>query len=437
MKNDFQAINITLITPFEHNLLIQVDNFLYPIVGYKCLGNLHDELTVEISTSEKKRKYEIELNEPDSMTGESHFYKTTVNYPLLGEYISKNEINGPRVILYINSIRQAQPQQTELLLAEVYVHEMMHAYFDTTPNHTYEEKVEEPIAEYAMLKFFEAFDQGANCLKILTSAVNDVKAKQTCCGINCYGFGYYLYMKMGDTLWRELLLTAKSYDSRYLKLYVKPFNNGTYPFGIELKHARLLYLTLTNSATLLNQHSLSCGKHIRYITNISPTEGNILGKIQSHCIRLHYIADVQRYNRKKPINSFPFIFFHIETEHRQKNIYYVTKHQDIKAIPRNSFVITTKSSIPLSFLYACLSCHYIYIYNLLVNYRSWYGPTLEEVRDLPILIPDPLQIDNIRDFFDLAEFVVTGHSPQYQFEDEIEDVFQFSRDEIDYIHSHY
>jgi len=434
MKNNFQAKNINLLSPYEQNLLIHIDDFLYPIMGYKCLGDLHDDLTVEISTLGKKRTYEVEMNDPDPQTGAPRVYRRPVNIDILGEYISRDQTNGPRVILYINTIRGQQPTQTELLIAEVYVHEIMHAYFDTSNGHVYEEKVEEPITEFAMLKFFEAFDQGASSLKVLSSALNNVQAKQNgSIGIKCYGFGYYLFTQMSSTPWRELLYHAKTFNSQCLKEYSTPFIQGTYPFHDESKYAKLLYGLLADSAMIMGSMNIH-SKHIRYIHNLEPLAQSILNKI-NHTVRLGDLVDVKHNKKGEPFNApVPAILFNALPYHL-----YITNSQQAIKCPKHSYILSLKSSISpqytLQYIYACLLSRYLRVYSMLVNYRTWNGLSLEEVRSLPIPIIEHFWPDskNYQYILDLASKVAGDISQRHQFAGEIENAFKFTSNEINYL----
>ena len=99
------------------------------------------------------------------------------------------------------------------LTAIVYVHELMHAYFDMH----YDEKgnyiphphcpvIEEPIAEFGMLRFMEMFDRVDPSRRILEKAISHVKAKKNSFGVCHYGFGYYLYEDRNNfcTNWVDL-----------------------------------------------------------------------------------------------------------------------------------------------------------------------------------------------------------------------------------------
>lgn len=119
-------------------------------------------------------------------------YLTVQNPLLLGEYVPKNK----SVILYIENIQTVGGQNWELVLAYVYIHEMMHAFFDSVAQCNgshYLEEVEEPLAELGMLYYLKnACSQGDGfAVSILPLALNDVTAKQAT--LPHYAYGAYLY----------------------------------------------------------------------------------------------------------------------------------------------------------------------------------------------------------------------------------------------------
>ena len=88
----------------------------------------------------------------------------------------------------------------------VFVHELMHAYFDLQFDskgeyigHPSCRSIEEPIAEYGMLCFMEMFEMVNSAYRgILSKAkkyVKDKRFSESCCD---YGYGYYLYEDKSD-----------------------------------------------------------------------------------------------------------------------------------------------------------------------------------------------------------------------------------------------
>ena len=93
-----------------------------------------------------------------------------------------------------------------------YIHEMMHAFFDSdrlgaSPNSI--EYVEEPLAEYGMLHFMKTFVQAhPERRDLLDDAINMVNEKQYTLGISHYAFGEYLYQYYSHIEWEKLMLDA-------------------------------------------------------------------------------------------------------------------------------------------------------------------------------------------------------------------------------------
>lgn len=128
---------------------------------------------------------------------------------LLGKY---TRVDGkPTIYLMWGTLMREKDHEN--LTAIAYVHELMHAYFDMH----YDEKrnyiphphcpvIEEPIAEFGMLRFMEMFDRVDPSRRILEKAISHVKAKKNSFGVCHYGFGYYLYedRKIFCTNWVDL-----------------------------------------------------------------------------------------------------------------------------------------------------------------------------------------------------------------------------------------
>ena len=168
----------------------------------KELERLEDEL-------EKRKKAGVGQEELGEIQGKIFRLKDIIAYcrknglseytfevELLGKY---TRVNGkPTIYLMWGTLMRKNDHEN--LTAIVYVHELMHAYFDMH----YDEKgnyiphphcpvIEEPIAEFGMLRFMEMFDRVDPSRRILEKAISHVKAKKNSFGVCHYGFGYYLY----------------------------------------------------------------------------------------------------------------------------------------------------------------------------------------------------------------------------------------------------
>ena len=181
----------------------------------KELERLEDEL-------EKRKKAGVGQEELGEIQGKIFRLKDIIAYcrknglseytfevELLGKY---TRVNGkPTIYLMWGTLMHKKDHEN--LTAIVYVHELMHAYFDMH----YDEKgnylphphcsvIEEPIAEFGMLRFMEMFDRANPSLGILGKAISHVKAKKNSFGVCHYGFGYYLYEDRNNfcTNWVDL-----------------------------------------------------------------------------------------------------------------------------------------------------------------------------------------------------------------------------------------
>ena len=123
-------------------------------------------------------------------------------YKILGEYIRKFPNDEPKIYIYKNNIGDDIN-----LLAETYVHELYHLYYDVyhglDKEPVYEACLEEPLVECAMLRFMEAYDK-----KMYDHALWNVKNKQKSVSICFYSFGAYLAENTQNKDWPELYSKA-------------------------------------------------------------------------------------------------------------------------------------------------------------------------------------------------------------------------------------
>lgn len=213
------------------------NKILYDVDNFKCFssfipGEIHDEVDVilkdqeirEVTVSldellkelhrleeelEKRKKAGVGQEELGEIQGKISSLKKIIAYcrahglseytfevELLGEY---TRVDGkPTIYLMWGTLMGKKDHENRTAI--VYVHELMHAYFDMH----YDEKgnylphphcsvIEEPIAEFGMLRFMEMFDRVDPSRRILSQAISHVKAKKSIFGVCHYGFGYYLY----------------------------------------------------------------------------------------------------------------------------------------------------------------------------------------------------------------------------------------------------
>ena len=181
----------------------------------KELERLEDEL-------EKRKKAGVGQEELGEIQGKIFRLKDIIAYcrknglseytfevELLGKY---TRVNGkPTIYLMWGTLMHKKDHEN--LTAIVYVHELMHAYFDMHYDakgnylpHPHCSVIEEPIAEFGMLRFMEMFDRANPSLGILGKAISHVRAKKNSFGVCHYGFGYYLYEDRNNfcTNWVDL-----------------------------------------------------------------------------------------------------------------------------------------------------------------------------------------------------------------------------------------
>ncbi len=244
-------------------LLEQIDGFDYPLLKpkYSNLGELHSTLTVEllnyldyndkvierITLGEiKKRIKELEaekkaIEERNEKLKEK--MRQTQNFALeemLERFYGEDELERLKKIveehkgepddtiveieweLHFSGCYMRKGNDAKILLedmyleeaiASLYIHEMMHAFYDSdrlgdSPNSI--KYVEEPLAEYGKLHFLTEFVKKYPAHKdLLKYAINSVKSCRYYFGLYHYAFGEYLYKNYSHIDWEKLLLAAK------------------------------------------------------------------------------------------------------------------------------------------------------------------------------------------------------------------------------------
>lgn len=184
---------------------------------------------------------------------------------LLGYYTrngrnSQPDKREPEVVLLMDSIGKDNS-----LLISTYIHEMFHAYYDLDwltlsqknldqanlkyPKNVDLKYIEEPLTEYAMLKFLEDFagkdqDKRNDVLTKVSKSISDKRFKSSNCH---YGLGYYLWKweknggKLPNGNWIQNYKNVKSKENLLDQEFIAPFKKGLYPFGSELHYMALLY----------------------------------------------------------------------------------------------------------------------------------------------------------------------------------------------------
>lgn len=174
---------------------------------------------------------------------------TTVTTNLLGYYTRKGRNKRSEVVLLMETL--GNTPYSKWRVATTLIHEMFHAYYDYDLKQQGEHipLVEEPLTEYAMLKFVEEYvRQNPEDEELLTKAQWEVRNKIYTQSIRHYGFGYYLwnYEQRNPAIcnWIEEYRKAKyaiNSKTKIFKSYCSAFENGNYPFGNEYDTMVLLY----------------------------------------------------------------------------------------------------------------------------------------------------------------------------------------------------
>lgn len=137
-----------------------------------------------------------------------HFYRKRLNSgSLLGcfsrKYDSKGKEESRRILLFLGNIdtyAKKMGVDREEILAQVYIHELMHAYYSDILMKRYSIldcviEVEEAMAEFGMLCVMESMVGKIVPGSFLSTAKKCVKSKWSLTDpdLNCYGLGYHLY----------------------------------------------------------------------------------------------------------------------------------------------------------------------------------------------------------------------------------------------------
>lgn len=163
-------------------------------------------LVREVFISAERKTYQVLFKErfPEDKDDD---WEKLATVRVLGEYKSEEK----KIILYINNIKEIEYRYGDLLpmMRYVYLHELMHAYFDRNPNHDYIYGIEEAFAEFGALLCIEELvsDDKANPAE-LEWALSHVNGKKDL--LTCYSYGYNLFnqYKENKVLGKQML---KSY----------------------------------------------------------------------------------------------------------------------------------------------------------------------------------------------------------------------------------
>lgn len=279
-KYDLDGYTVSPLISKDEDLLKQIDSLQFPFEGYGCLGELHDVTTVVLSNQTpvskiQKNRKDLQKMIANARTGNKDFgilgqnaYAQVVNedFGILGqlfdlkgiikqkledskgelidfEYSLLGEYRDGKVYLYVEAIRSAF-LPFEKLLAAVYVHEMMHAYFKTSEVVT---EVEEAIVECCTLSFLDRFDAATGNKHHLNSSYKYDLERKVFVGLGHYAFGAYLYEHQSLN-WMDMykgVHVNRSAASGYVGQFAQ-----IYPIGEEKKTMRMLYGLLNSFETV-------------------------------------------------------------------------------------------------------------------------------------------------------------------------------------------
>lgn len=176
-----------------------------------------------------------------SATGSSVEITTSI----LGYYKRDGQDGKPEISLMMGAL-EGKPQ----LAAIVYVHELMHAYYDMhNIGHPHIPEIEEPLAEYGMLCFMEMFQRAHPKYKgLFDKALKHVENKKYSLGICHYGYGAFLFKDRSNfcvdwvNLFHQICIAVDKKNDD-VKAYLKTISSVMYPHS-ERTCERLLYSIL-------------------------------------------------------------------------------------------------------------------------------------------------------------------------------------------------
>ena len=226
MTFNYRAVNATL-TPSQEALLEQIENLQCPFEGIDHLKDLREISGVSVVIADrtflvKVLKDSIErINEQISKyskdTNRSKIFRQIERdiysrrrwaegqmqkASLLGLYSRKLlwfDNSFPTVFLFadnINDYAKSKGKNADNVFGYVFVHEMMHAYYDSFHSDGFPswEELEEPFAEFGMLTFIKKSKLPVDLLK---DAKAHVQSKIDF-GPREYGFGLELFFRTGE-----------------------------------------------------------------------------------------------------------------------------------------------------------------------------------------------------------------------------------------------
>ena len=196
----------------------------YDALRHCDMLSINDRVGTSVELSEKKKTYYELLEERELLPENEDDRKKIMTIRVLGEY-SKD--NGT-IILYINNIKDTADGQKApefngkpylTVTRYVYLHELMHAFFDKGKDgYKYNRGEEEGLAEFGALLLLDHLPDGTKIpagnhasKEGLEWAIRHVERKTG--ALECYSRGAYLFKLFG---------ADKDLSKRMLKAYPKP-----------------------------------------------------------------------------------------------------------------------------------------------------------------------------------------------------------------------
>ena len=226
MTFEYKQENATL-TPSQEALLGQIENVRCPFKGISHLKDLREISGVSVVIADRKFLVKVLKDSIERINDQISKYSKDTNRfkifrqierdiysrcrwaekqvdeaSLLGLYSRKLlwfDNSSPTVFLFadnINDYAKAIGQSTDNVFGYVFIHEMMHAYYDSYHSDGFPswEELEEPFAEFGMLTFIK---KSRLPVDLLMDAKAHVQSKIDY-GPREYGFGLELFFRTGE-----------------------------------------------------------------------------------------------------------------------------------------------------------------------------------------------------------------------------------------------
>lgn len=195
--------------------------------------------------SEEIEKLRSLINSIKSLIAGASGSSVTITTSILGHY-KRAGLDGKPEISLMKRALEGEPE----LAAIVYVHELMHAYYDMhNIEHPHIPEIEEPLAEYGMLCLMEMFQRfHPEYVGLFDKASKHVESKKYSLGTCHYGYGAFLFKDRVNVSvdWVSLFHSvcfALGENSEDLKTYRETISPVMYPHSERLSE-KILFKAL-------------------------------------------------------------------------------------------------------------------------------------------------------------------------------------------------